>query len=75
MAINWCERAEKLREIEFARLTGEGIEETRFGEDFVRFTKVSADELAAAIRYAERMCAQTQGRRTRFAMSARARPY
>jgi hypothetical protein len=73
--INWCERAEKLREIEFARLTGESVEETRFGEDMVRFTKVTAAELATAIQYAERMCAQSQGKRTRFAMSARARPH
>lgn len=73
--IDWCARAATLREIEFARLSGESVEETRFGEDMVRFAKVSADELAKAIQYAERMCAQSQGKRTRYAMSARARPY
>lgn len=73
--IDWCARAATLREIEFARLSGESVEETRFGEDMVRFAKVSSSELAAAIQYAERMCAKSQGKRTRFAMSARARPY
>lgn len=73
--IDWCARLEQLREIEFARVSGEMVEESRFGSDMVRFATGSASELSAAIRYAERMCAKANGQRSRFALSARARPY
>lgn len=73
--VDWCARVEKLREIEFARVSGDMVEETRFGPDMVRFVTGTAAELANAIQYAERMCAKAKGQRTRFALAARARPY
>ena len=73
--IDWCARVTQLREIEFARVSGDMLEEARFGSDMARYTKVSASDLAAAIQYAERQCAKSQGKRSRYALAARARPY
>jgi len=73
--IDWCARASQLREIEFARVSGDMIEEARFDSDMTRFVKASAAELKSAIQYADRQCAKSQGKRSRFALAARARPY
>lgn len=73
--VDWCARAAALREIEFARVSGEQVSETRFGQDMVRFVSSSAEELAAAIRYADDQCAKASGKRSRYALKAQARPY
>lgn len=73
--VDWCARAAALREIEFARVSGEQVSETRFGQDLVRFVSSSAGDLAAAIRYAEAMCAKASGNPGRYALKSRARPY
>ncbi|MGQ3671794.1 hypothetical protein ACT6QG_05295 [Xanthobacter sp. TB0136] len=73
--VDWCQRAKDLREIEFARVSGQQVAESRFGQDMVKFVSANAEDLAAAIRYAEDQCAKASGKRSRFAMAARARPY
>lgn len=73
--INWCDRVTQLREIEFARVSGEMVEEARFGADMVRYARASNADLSAAIQYAERQCAKSRGKRSRYALAARARPY
>lgn len=73
--VDWCVRAAKLREIEFARLSGEMVTESRFGADMVRFAESSSADLQRAIEYADRQCAKMIGKRSRFALAARARPY
>lgn len=73
--IDWCARAAQLREIEMAMLAGEMVEEARFGADMTRWTKASLTDVQAALRIAERRCDRLSGKRTRYAISGRARPY
>jgi len=73
--IDWCVRAEKLREIEMAMLSGEMVTEARFGTDATVWAKASIENVQAALRIAERRCERLSGRRTRYAISGRARPY
>lgn len=73
--IDWCARVSQLREIEFARVSGGQVSETRFGPDMVRFLEVSDAELQRAIRYAETQCRTANGKRSRYAMAARSRAW
>lgn len=77
--IDWCARAAKLREVELALLTGEMVEEARFGSDMTRFAKAaSLTDVKKALDEAMKNCTISRGERparTRYAMAARARPY
>ena len=73
-----CDRAERLRGIREALITGVAVTETRFGEDAVKFAKADMVALNREIAAAEAACAASMGERPkpkRFAMGARFRPY
>lgn len=73
-----CDRAERLRGIRDALITGDAVTETKFGEDAVKFAKADMAALNREIAAAEAACAASLGerpRRKRFAMGARFRPY
>lgn len=76
--VDWCARAVKLREVEMALLSGEMVTEARFGSDLTRFANASLGDVKRALDEALKNCAISRGerpQRTRFAKSARARPY
>lgn len=73
--IDWCARAEKLREIEMAMLSGDMVTAARFGTDSTEWAKASLKDVQAALQIAERRCERLSGKRTRYAISGRARPY
>lgn len=78
LAIDWCARAAKLREVEMALLSGEMVTEARFGSDLTRFANASLADVKRALDEALKNCAISRGerpQRNRFAKSARARPY
>jgi hypothetical protein len=77
--IDWCARADKLRRVELALLSGEMVTEARFGQDMSRFASASLSDVQTALKEARANCAIQRGkalpRRTRFAISGRMRPY
>lgn len=75
---DWCARASKLREVESALLAGEMVTEARFGSNMTKWAGAPLAEVRAAIDYATQQCAIQNGekpKRTRYAISVRARPY
>ena len=50
LKIDWCARAAKLRRVEEALLTGEMMTEGRFGEDMMRYSTASLDQVQRADR-------------------------
>lgn len=78
LAIDWCARAAKLREIETAILAGEMVTEARFGADMTRFATASLADVSRALAEALKNCAVARGQRparTRYAMRGVMRPY
>lgn len=76
--IDYCAEAGRLRELRIAMASGEGVAETRFGLDMVRFHKGDPARLDRLIDEADRLCSISTGvtpRRRRFAISGRFRPY
>lgn len=76
--IDWCARAQTLRERYEALRDGESVAEVRFGEDTVKYSKGYLVQLLADLREAERLCAEANGcipRRRRYAATGRMRPY
>lgn len=75
---DWCARAIKLRQVESAILSGEMVTEARFGTNMTKWATAPLSEVRAAIDYAAQQCAIQNGekpKRTRYAISGRARPY
>lgn len=76
--VDHCAEAADLRRIKKELITGRAVSETRFGEDFIRYTKADLGRLDALIAEADRLCSIDTGsnkKRTRYAMGARFRPY
>lgn len=76
--VDWCARAQALRERYEALRDGESVAEVRFGEDTVKYSRGDIGLLLADLREAERLCALSQGatpRRRRYAATGRMRPY
>lgn len=74
LAVDWCARAVKLRQVEEALLMGEMVTEARFGADMSRFATASVSEVQSALNYAIKQCQISRGetpKRTRFAMRGR----
>lgn len=75
-----CARAERLRGIREALITGQAVAETSFNNgNTVRYAKADLSALDREIAAADAACAIAQGapapKRRRFAMGARFRPY
>lgn len=78
LAIDWCARAAKLREVEMALLNGEMVTEGRFGTDMMRYASASIAEVRRALDEAIRNCQISRGerpQRKRYAMRGIMRPY
>lgn len=77
--IDYCSLAMELRQVRVAMLSGKMVTQTHFGTEGARFAKPpSMAELNSAIADADRQCAIQCGlspKRTRYAISGRARPY
>lgn len=76
--VDWCARAQKLRDVETALLAGEMVTEARFGQDMTRFAIAGLASVTAALNEAMRECLIERGqapRRSRFAIKGRMRPY
>lgn len=73
-----CTRAERLRAVREALITGRATAETSFSGRTVRYAKADLPALEREIAAAERDCTVAQGgpvKRRRFAMGARFRPH
>lgn len=78
LAVDWCLRAAKLREVEMAFLAGEMLTEARFGADLSRYANASLGEVRRALDEAIRNCQISRGEkptRRRFAVRGIMRPY
>lgn len=78
LKIDWCARAVKLRRVEEALLTGEMMTEGRFGEDMMRYSTASLDQVQRALNEALRNCQIARDEKPkirRHAISGRFRPY
>ena len=72
MAIDHCAEATRLRALLTAVVSGDGVQQARFGEDEIRYFAADKDELRNLIAYHEGICA---GKRRRFATRGKFRPY
>lgn len=72
-----CERLRRLRQVREEIITGKAVSEVAFGEDRVRYTRADLTLLDREIAAAEdaAACAAPGGRRRRYALGARFRPY
>lgn len=73
-----CARAERLRAVRDALMTGQAVIETRYGDRAVRYAQADRAGLDREIAAAETACMALSGatpKRTRFARGARFRPY
>ena len=78
LKVDWCARAVKLRKVEEALLSGEMMTEGRFGEDMMRYSTASLDQVQRALEEAIRNCQIARGekpKQRRHAISGRFRPY
>ena len=78
LAVDWCARAGKLREVEMALLSGDMVTEARFGTDMTRYANASIAEVRRALDEAIRNCQISRGEmpaRRRFAARGIMRPY
>lgn len=76
--IDWCARAIKLRKVEEALLSGEMLTEGRVGEDMMRYSTASLQDVQRALNEAIRNCQIARGEKPkarRHAISGRFRPY
>lgn len=72
MAVDHCAEAERLRTLYTAIVSGDGVQQARFGEDEIRYFQADKGELKRLIAYHEGLCA---GRRRRFAVRGGFRRY
>lgn len=67
-----CAEAVRLQSLLTAIVSGDGIQQARFGEDEVSYFKADTAELKQMIAYHQGLCA---GKRRRFAVRGKFRPY
>lgn len=72
MTIDHCAEATRLRALFTAIVSGDGVQQARFGEDEIRYFSADKDELKKLIAEHDAKCA---GKRRRFAVRGRFRPY
>ncbi|MCD1264064.1 hypothetical protein B5M44_04165 [Shinella sumterensis] len=72
MPIDHCAEAERLRALYTAIVSGDGVQQARFGEDEIRYFQADKNELKRLIAYHEGLCA---GKRKRFAVRGGFRRY
>ena len=72
MSIDHCAEAERLRGIMTAIVTGDSVQVARFGEDEIRYHKADTAALQRLIDHHEARCI---GKRRRYAIRGRFRPY
>lgn len=72
MAIDHCAEAERLRALLTSIISGDGVQQARFGEDEVRYFEADKNELRKQLAYHESLCS---GKRRRFAVRGKFRPY
>lgn len=72
MTVDSCAEAVRLRALYTSIISGDGVQQARFGEDEVRYYEADTDKLEKLIAYHEGVCA---GKRRRFAVRGKFRPY
>lgn len=72
MSVDHCAEALRLRGLLTAIVSGDSVQVARFGEDEIRYYSADTAELRRLIAYHEALCA---GKRQRFAIRGRFRPY
>lgn len=70
MSVDHCAEATRLRGILTAIVSGDSVQQARFGEDEIRYFKGDIAELKSLIAYHEGKCA---GKRTRYAITGKFR--
>lgn len=70
--IDHCAEADRLRALLTAIVSGDGVQSARFGEDEIKYYKADTAALQGLINYHTEKCT---GRRRRFAIRGRFRPY
>lgn len=70
--VDHCAEAVRLRALQTAIASGDGIQRARFGEDEISYFKADMAELKRLVAYHEGLCS---GKRQRFAMRGKFRPY
>jgi len=70
--IDHCAEAIRLRALLTAIVSGDGIQQARFGEDEIRYFQADKNELKQLIAYHEGLCS---GKRKRFAVRGGFRAY
>lgn len=72
MPTDHCAEAIRLQSLLTAIVSGDGVQQARFGEDEVRYYQADKAELRRLIAYHQGICA---GKRQRFAVRGRFRAY
>ncbi|PZP69067.1 MAG: hypothetical protein DI604_18585 [Delftia acidovorans] len=73
MSVDHCAEAERLRSLLTAIVSGDGVQQARFGEDEIRYFQADVAELKRLIAFHEGKCS---GRRQRYAIRGKfRRPY